>query len=96
MTDMEHKSESEHEHKSESEHEDKSESEHEDKSESGSGSESGTDSDSGEGSENEQRLHNYINDTLENAIVMDTMWHVLKMYMVAIIVLYLYIIMFRE
>jgi hypothetical protein len=84
MTDMEHKS--------ESEHEDKSESGSEANDESGPG----TDSDSGEGSENEQRLHNYINDTLENAIVMDTMWHVLKMYMVAIIVLYIYIIMFRE
>lgn len=54
----------------------------------------GTDSDSG--SESEQKLNKYIRNTLEHEIAMDTVWQVLKMYVIGICVLYIYIIVFGK
>jgi hypothetical protein len=70
---------------------------------SGSGSEAndesgpGTDSDSGSDSEgSEQKLNKYIRNTLEHEIVLDSVWHVLKMYVIVICVLYIYLIIFGK
>ena len=91
---MESKFESESEEKeSESEANDESGSEGND--ESGPGTDSGSDSESdSEGSE--QKLNTYIRNTLEHEIALDSFWHVLKMYVIGICVLYIYIIVFGK
>ena len=61
--------------------------------ESGPGTDSGSESDS-EGSE--QKLNKCIRNTLEHEIALDSFWHVLKMYVIGICVLYIYIIVFGK